>query len=285
MSELVTISNGILTAQISTLGAEIQSVKKDVQELIWQGDPAFWTGRAPVLYPICGGLKDDKFVYEGEEYILKKHGYARCKEFAVEKAEKEKVTFLLPSNSETLKCYPFENELRITYTLIDNMIDVKYEITNKGDKKMYFSIGAHEAYSCPEGIEEYSLIFEQKEDIRHTHCEGNFLIYEDELIAENTNEIPIKTEYFEIDALILLSLKSRVVSLMNRKTGRKVTLDFNGFDYFLVWTKPGAKYLCLEPWAGLPDYANSDYDITKKPGILKAESGETVVKTHIIKFE
>lgn len=285
MSELITISNGVLTAQISTLGAEIQSIKKDGEELMWQGDPAFWTGRAPVLYPICGGLKDDKFVFEGKEYFLEKHGFARHKDFKVESVEDDKVTFLLASDSESLKIYPFENELRITYTLIDNKVDVKYAVTNTGNKKMYFSIGAHEAYACPEGIEEYSLIFEHKEDLRHTHSDGNLLIEEDELVAENTNELPVKTKYFEIDALILLGLKSRVVELKNRKTGRKVILDFNGFDDFLVWTKPGAKYLCLEPWAGLPDYVDSDYDITHKPEILEADVGETVTKTHIITFE
>lgn len=284
MSELITISNGILTAQISSIGAEIQSIKKDGEELIWNGDPAFWTGRAPILFPICGGLKDDKFVYEGKEYSLEKHGFARHKNFEVESVGEKEVTFLLRSDEDVLKMYPFKNELRITYTLIDNKVDVKYAVTNTGDKKMYFSIGAHEAYACPEGIDEYSLIFECEEDIRHTHADGNLLVYENELIAEKTTELPIKTEYFSVDALILLGLKSRVVTLRSRKTGRKVILDFNGFDDFLVWTKPGAKYLCLEPWAGLPDYIDSDYDITHKPEILEADVGETVIKTHIIEF-
>ena len=150
---------------------------------------------------------------------------------------------------------------------------------------MYFSIGAHEAYACPEGIEEYSVIFEQTEDIVHTLNEGNLLKREDTVILENTNEIPLKTEYFEIDALILLNLKSRKASLKHRKTGRTINLDFEGFDSFLIWTKPGAGYVCLEPWAGLPDFVDSDYDITHKPEILVADAKETVVKTHIIEFE
>ena len=149
---------------------------------------------------------------------------------------------------------------------------------------LYFSIGAHEAYACPEGIEEYSVIFECKEDIRHTLNAGNLLLHEDTLILENTNELPLKTEYFEIDALILLSLKSRKASLKHRKTGRTITLDFDGFDSFLIWTKPGAGYVCLEPWAGIPDFDDSDYDITHKPEIIEAEAGETVIKTHTIEI-
>lgn len=285
MSKEITISNGILTATISTLGAELQSLKKGERETIWDGDPKFWSGRAPVLFPICGGLKDDKFIFKGQEYTLEKHGFARLKEFEVENAGEATATFLLKSDDETLKAYPFENELRITYTLVDNKLDVKYAVTNLSSDNMYFSIGAHEAYACPEGIEEYSVIFEQNEDIRHTLNAGNLLVREDTLILENTNELPLKTEYFEIDALILLSIKSRKASLKHRKSGRTITLDFNGFDSFLIWTKPGAGYVCLEPWAGLPDFVDSDYDITHKPEIIEAKARETVVKNHIIEIE
>ncbi len=285
MSKEITISNDVLTATISTLGAELQSIIKDGREIMWNGDPAFWNGRAPVLFPICGGLKDDKFIFKGKEYTLEKHGFARLKEFEVESTGVDTVTFLLKSDSETLKVYPFENELRITYTLLGNKLDVKYAVTNLTNDNMYFSIGAHEAYACPEGIEEYSVIFDEREDIRHTLNEGNLLVHKDTLILENTNEIPLKTEYFEIDALILLGLKSRKATLKHRKTGRCINLDFNGFDSFLIWTKPGAGYVCLEPWAGLPDFVDSDYDITHKPEILEAKAGETVVKTHIIEIE
>ena len=81
MAEQIKISNGEITAVISTRGAELKSVVKNGREFIWEGDPNVWAGQAPLLFPICGGLKDDKYVLGGNEYTLEKHGFARFKEF------------------------------------------------------------------------------------------------------------------------------------------------------------------------------------------------------------
>ena len=100
---MVTIKNDVITAEINTLGAELNSIKVNGEDRLWSGDPAFWTGKAPVLFPICGGLKDDKFTYNGKEYTLNKHGFAKFKEFEVEKTTKNSAVFLLKSDEETLK--------------------------------------------------------------------------------------------------------------------------------------------------------------------------------------
>lgn len=282
---LVTISNGILTVEISTLGAEIQSVKKNGEEFFWNGDPTVWSDRAPVLFPICGGLRDDKYVFEGKEYSLEKHGYARNKEFEIISEGKDTASFLLKSSEDDLKKYPFENELKITYTLEGIKVCVEYAVTNTGSGDMYFSIGAHEAYACPNGVSEYSVIFEKEEDFDSVIPNGNLLEYKTINYGKNTRELQIKDEYFEIDALIFTNLKSRKATLKNRFTGQIINVEFDGADYFLIWTKPGAKYLCLEPWSGVPDYVDSDYDITKKPGIIKAAKGETIIKKHSFEIE
>lgn len=282
---LVTISNEVLTVEISTLGAEIQSVKKNGKEFFWNGDPAVWSGRAPVLFPICGGLRDDKYVFEGKEYSLEKHGYARNKEFEVISKENDTASFLLKSCEEDLKKYPFENELKITYTLVGSKVCVEYAVTNTGSGDMYFSIGAHEAYACPNGVSEYSVIFEKEEDFDSVIPNGNLLEYKTVNYGKNAHELQIKDEYFEIDALIFTNLKSRKAMLKNRVTGQVISVEFDGADYFLIWTKPGAKYLCLEPWSGIPDYVDSDYDITKKTGIIKAAKGETIIKKHSFEIE
>ena len=90
--------------------------------------------------------------------------------------------------------------------------------------------------------------------------------------------------YFEIDALVFKDLKSRSATLRNRKTGKSVTVRFEGFDYFLLWTKPGAGYICLEPWTGIPPMLGSDKDITKKEGITSIEKGGSVHYTHSIYY-
>ena len=61
-------------------------------------------------------------------------------------------------------------------------------------------------------------------------------------------------------------------------------VEFEGFDYLFVWTKPKAyaNYICIEPWCGIPDFVDSDFDITKKRGIVKLEANSEKVLTHSI---
>ena len=284
MAEQLTISNSVITAIISTKGAELKSVVKDGEQIIWEGNPDIWSGQAPLLFPICGGLKDDKYIFEGKEYALQKHGYARVSEFEVESAEQASATFILRSNEETKKQFPFDYELRVTYTLVDNKIEVRYSVKNTGNGDMYFSIGAHEGYACPEGIEEYSLVFDENENFTCNILDGNLLEYNTYSVGEG-KELPLKYEFFNIDALTYLNLKSRGVNLVHRQSGKHLRVEFEGFDYLFVWTKPKAfaNYICIEPWCGIPDFVDSDYEITKKRGIVKLESNaEKVLKHKII---
>lgn len=282
MSREITISNGCINVKISTKGAEMKSITKGGREMLWNGDPAVWAAQTPLMFPICGGLKDDKFIYDGKEYILEKHGYGRHTEFEIEKADAERATFLLVSDAESHKVYPFDYELRVTYTLDGAKVNIEYNVKNTSVGDMYFSIGGHEGYACPEGIEEYSVIFSEKEDLTSNILNGNLLEYNTCSLGNNTNELSLKYEYFAIDAQVFLNLKSKKVTLKNRANGEERTVEFKGFDYFLLWTKPGAKYICMEPWCGCQDFVDSDYDITKKRGIIKLAKNETCVKVHSI---
>ena len=284
---IITIKNENLTVDISTRGAEIQSAKCGGKEYFWHGDPAIWAGKAPVLFPICGGLKDDKYTLNGKEYTLGKHGFARMMEFSVESAEDDKAVFLLTATEETKVGFPFDFEFRISYQLDGKSIKVGYDVKNLSGEDMYFSVGGHEGYACPEGIEEYYLKFEKKEDITHNRLNGNLLTQDVTVLAEDTDELPLKNEYFAVDAITMLNLKSRKVSLCHKDTGKKITVEFAGFDYMFVWTKPDAnpKYICIEPWCGTPDFEGSSYDIAEKTGISKLSSGDTFNRVHTITIE
>lgn len=284
MSNTVTLKNAILTVKISSLGAELTSVMKNGKELIWQPDPSFWTGQCPLLFPICGGLKDDKFIYDEKEFFLEKHGFGRISEFEIESASDTQAVFLLKSSDSTRKQYPFDFELRIIYALTDNVLSVDYKVNNKSNTDMYYSIGAHEGYSCPEGIEEYSVLFECEEDFITSNLQGNLLEEGGVKVCESGYELPLKTEFFAIDALVFLNNKSRSATLLHRESGRRITVNYDGFDYFLLWTKPGAKYICLEPWRGIPDFTDSTYDITSKRGILKIPASGEDLSVHTIAF-
>ena len=284
MSKIIKIENGTLTCEISTLGAELKSVKKCGKELIWQGDEKYWTGSAPILFPICGGVMDDKYTYCGKEYTLYKHGFARGSEFEVAELSAEKAVFMLKSSEETRKQYPFDFEFKVTFSLCGSKLVVDYETKNLTDGEMLFSVGAHEAYACPEGIEEYSVVFEKEEDFRVNTLFGNLLGLDTKPVIPRGRELQLKTEYFAIDALVFLNLNSRSVELVNRKTGSKIKLDYEGHDYFLLWQKPGAGYICLEPWCGTPDFINSNQRLEDKPGMIRLSKGQSDTRSHTIEF-
>ncbi len=246
-ARLITLKNEVLTVTISSLGAELQSIKKGEEEFLWNGDPAVWSGRAPMMFPICGGLKEDKYTFNGKEYSINKHGYAKNSYFEVGEVTDTKATFILKSNEESLKKFPFTYVLEVTYTLIENKIDVKYIVKNLTDGTMYFSIGGHEGYMCPEGIEEYSICFEKPERLTSNDLHGNLLSTDVKVFGEQLSEFPLKYEYFDIDALTLLNLKSRSVTLKHKSGKNRLKIDFDGFDYMFLWTmaKKYGKYFSL----------------------------------------
>ena len=261
---IITIKNEKITVDISTTAAEMQSIKANGKEYLWNGDPKFWGRRAPALFPICGSLKDDKYMYDGKFYSLNQHGFAKFSEFAVVSATDSCAEFSLCANEETLKNYPFNFDLRIKYTLNEQSIEIEYKVINNDNKDMYFSIGSHEAYSCPEGIEEYEIEFDEAQTLDSLTLVGNLIGSDTVRVAENAKTLPLKYEYFETDALVFKNVKFNKAALTHKKSGKKVTVSFPGFENFLLWTIPGAKYICLEPWCGFPDIIGASENIIEK---------------------
>ncbi len=283
---MVTLKNDKLTVLISEIGAEVHSVKNNNgDEFMWIGDKNVWGMHAPVLFPICGGVKDDKYVLYGKEYTLAKHGFARFETFSVEDKNDTECTFLYTPTEETKKSYPFDYELRLIYKLCENSLSVSYKVTNKSDVDMYYTIGAHEGYLCEDGIENYDIVFEQNETLGSYVLDGNLLTYDTIPVIENTNILPLKYDYFAVDALVFKDVKSNSVALKHRNSSRKITVDIKDFDVLLFWTKPGAKYICIEPWTSHPDNIDSDYDFTKKYNVTKLGVNETKENAHTITFE
>ena len=194
---MITISNEFLTATFSEVGAELKGLKCDGREHIWYGDPQFWTGSSPVLFPICSGLKDDEFIYEGKTYKLQKHGFARRATFDVETVDGNTATFLLSSKNCPQDNYPFQYEFRIIYTLVGKKVNVEYNIRNLTDGDMYFSVGAHEAYHCPEGIENYEIIFDKKENLDAYQLDGTLLSFDTKSYGINTDTLQLDNSLFE----------------------------------------------------------------------------------------
>lgn len=279
---MITLKNEFLTAVFNEIGAELKSLVFDNTEYIWEGRSEVWANSCPLMFPICGGLKNDKYTLNGKEYTLQKHGYARFKTFEVENKTDNYVVFLHKSDAETKESFPFDYELRVIYTLTGKTLSVDYSVKNLSECTMYFSIGSHEGYYTPEGIEDYDVIFPQNETLNAYVLYGNLLSNQQLPIIKDSSTLPLYDKYFTVDALVFKDLKSKSAKLRNRKTGRAVEVNFPDSKYFLLWHKPCAPYICVEPWDGVQDIVDSSYDITKKEGIISLESGSEYKNTHTI---
>lgn len=278
---IITIGNEKLTVKISTLGAELQSiVDENGVERIWQGDPAFWTGRAPILFPVAGGLKDDCFEMNGVTYPMPKHGFVRKLEWEVETQEHEKAVFLMNRKDAG---FPFDYELRAAFELQENALKISYTVKSLDDRTFWFGLGSHEAYATPEGIDAYTIEFDEAENLDNYVLEGNFTRHESVRIAENTKELPLDYKYFAVDALVFRTLKSRAVTLTCKAHDRKMRVEFPDHPVLMFWTKPGAGYICIEPWCNGPDFVDAKHDAASKPGFMKLEKGEIVARSHTIR--
>lgn len=279
---MVTLKSGNSVLTINEKGAEMKSFLYKGTEYLWVGDPAIWAASTPNLFPMTGGFKDDKYILNGNEYIMPKHGFAKNMDFVVEASTENTATFLLCSDEETKKSFPFDFEFRVSYVLTDGKITAEYNVKNLSDDTMWFSVGSHDGFACPEGIEEYDLIFPQKETLETYTLFGNLLGHETTPVIKDSDRIALNYNYFAIDALVFKDAKSKTCRLQNRKTGRGVQLDFPGCPRLVLWTKPDAHYLCIEPWFGQADNIDSNYDITKKEAIESLESGKTFKSVRVI---
>jgi galactose mutarotase-like enzyme len=284
MSKIITIQNDRLTVDISTLGAEVQSVRNTRgTEFIWHGDPAVWKGRCPILFPICGGLKNDTYTLNGKTYNQQKHGFIRFAEFTVDRVYGDTAVLSARETEETLKTFPWRFVFKVTFTLKESSLAISYTVENLDSTTMYFNVGAHEGYATPEGIEEYELVFDEEEELAVNSLSGN-LIGHDKKPFMSGKVLPLKKEHFSIDAIILEELRSRAVTLRHKGGNRSVRVEYPDLDHMLVWQMCGAPYVCIEPWNGMPDFCDADGDITKKTYITPLEAGKSYTSTHTMTF-
>lgn len=273
----ITLTNDTLTATINTKGAELISLKKDSKEFIWEGNPKFWGKHSPILFPIVGTLKNNSYNYNDKQYHLSRHGFARDNDFIVSEVTENKVAFSLSSSKETLENYPFDFELRVIYILDNDSLILRYEVLNKGESKMPFSIGGHPALALPNNFENYSLHFENDESITSYSLKEDLLSEETTTFELAENQLPLAYSLFANDALIIKKLASDKIQILENNVP-KVEIQLGKFPNLGLWTKDKAPFLCIEPWYGYSDTVASTDNLFKKEGIIilnKKEAFET----------
>ena len=279
---MVTIKNEYLTARIAERGAELKSLSRDGIEFMYEGRPEVWDYSAPMVFPICGALKDGKFTYRGKEYSLMKHGFARTAVFSAEKLSESSAVFTLAPTEEMKSSYPFDFELRVIFSLVGERLSVKYEVENKGNGTMYFSIGSHEAYRTEGGIERFDVVFDEPITVLKTAIEDGLTGKKTVPVLKNSAVYPLYESVFINDALVFRDFPTRAATLRDRVTGRGVRVEFPDMKNMLLWHVPGAPYMCIEPWSGMPDAHDADGLIEHKLDITALEAGKTYENEHFI---
>lgn len=284
--------NNFLKISVDSKGAELVSLfsKRFKKEFLWNGDPLFWPRHSPILFPIVGKLKSDRYRIDNSFYTLKQHGFARDLLFSVDETNNTRLSFVLEENEETLKMYPFRYSLKIVYEINGNELSIEAKIKNKENKKMPFSLGFHPAFICPfkeeETIDEYCILFEKEEKCWRLYLEKG-LIARKEIVWLKDGFLPLSEKLFSEDAVIFDKPSSEKVVLQKRDfKSPKIEVNFKGFRNLGLWKKKDAPFVCIEPWNGLPDYKESDQEFFKKDGIvILKEDGTSYYKIKIRLWE
>lgn len=277
---MIKLENEFLIAEFAEKGAELQHlIAKDSKiDYMWKGDPNFWGKHSPILFPIVGGLKDNVYHYQGTQYSLSRHGFARDRIFEVVAQDATSVTFELQSDEATKKVYPFDFQLYVIYTLESRRLLISYKVQNKTDGEMYFSIGAHPAFTVPLDsklkFDDYTLQFSTKEASGIYPLDEQGQILEKSIpFLENTDLLPLKKSLFYKDALVFKDLKSTSIRLQSEKSPHGLEVHFDGFPYMGIWNATDADFVCIEPWLGIADNVATNGDLTEKEGILHLDKG------------
>lgn len=280
---IYSIENKILKATVDTSGAQLQAIysKATETEYLWQGDPAYWAGRAYNLFPTIGRMYKNTYTYDGNEYSLRCHGIARYRAFQLTDRTATKLTFRLTEDEDSLKEYPFKFEFFIRYELKEATLEISLIVKNTDEKELIFALGGHPGFNVPFGngaFEDYYLEFSEKTKVLfHTLSESKFMTGEKlPLPLTEGVRLPLRHELFDNDAAILGNT-CREISLKSKADPRYITVKYPDFRYLGVWHTPetDAPFVCIEPWSALPATDGVITDLSAKEDMTRLAPGKT----------
>ena len=281
-----TLSFHGIQAEVDSHGGELVSFRDaEGTEYIWNGDPAVWSGRNPLLFPIVGNLKEGAVLFDGERYEMSRHGFARDNEFTLVEQSEDRLVLELRESPATLSRYPYPFSLQVSQQLLENGFSTGFRVENTGSRPMPFCIGAHTAFRCPmregESFSDYEIVFDQPEEAsRLCLTEAGLLSHDGrEPFLKGEDRFALDHELFaRVDTVILENLRSRSIRLLHKKTRRGIRMEFAGFPMLAFWTKGKEKapFICLEPWHGCAALDNESGEFRDKPRCITLTPGEVI---------
>lgn len=277
MPSLTRLENEQLSIEISSLGAELQSLAtKDGRCFLWNGDAAFWNGRSPILFPIVGKAPDDTVLIDGKPYPMAQHGLARRREFTLTAASAQSCCFTLTSNDETKSVYPFDFSLALTYQLAQNTLSVTARVTNTGDDAMPYGIGFHPAFLWPlpgaEGKAHHIML--------DNGAEPELLRLSGGLLDQATQPSPFRAGHLTLDAsqyvedAMIFPQGAGTGLTYEAEGGPSLHFTFKNLPNLALWQKPGAPFICIEPWHGMAAQHGKGSELKDRPYTALLPAGE-----------
>ena len=281
------IATPALSATIKADGAELCSLRDSSgREFLWQALPA-WPRHAPVLFPIVGRLTGDALHHRGQTYRLTQHGFARDRRFEWLQRDADACRLLLIDDADTRARYPFAFRFEVAFAIADETLSVSYSIENPGDEVLPAAMGAHPAFRWPlaEGVakDAHELTFDTDEPAPIRRVGGGLLLPGGEPSPIQGRTLRLRESLFEADAVILDQPASRSVRF-HAPGAPGLDISWDGFRQLGVWMKPGADFLCIEPWYGFASPAGWDGAFADKPGLLHIPPGGRAEATHRVRI-
>ena len=279
--DLYHILNDELQLTISSMGAELQSVTdiSTKQEYLWNGDPAYWPRRSPILFPFVGCLKNNSYRYEENTYSMPRHGFARDMDFERVFHSEDMIQFRLVSNESTYAQYPFHFSMEVTYQLDGKKLHVEYKVENKDKKTMYFGAGGHPGINLPM---EMGLSFEDYELEFSSSCEPERILFSSQcfvegksaFVLEEGQKMSMRHALFDEDPIVLEGTSGEV-TLKSEKGERGVRISYPDMPYIGFWHMPHTEspYICIEPWSSLPSRQGIQEDLEKQENLISLQAG------------
>ena len=275
---MVTLKNAHLEASFAATGAELIALRDNSgHDFLWDGDPVWWKGRAPLLFPIVGRVPGDHILVDGRLYPMRQHGLARISDFTLVQAREDACLFRLQASEATRPHYPFDFELDVTYALKGPTLSLSATVRNSGPVAMPVSFGFHPAFRWPlpgsNGKAGHAVIFDENELAPVRRLKNGLVLSEKFPTPVEGRVLGLYEALFDADAIIFDQLASRGVTYQS--PGARVRIDFPGMPYLGIWSKPGAGFVCIEPWHGFAAPEGFRRRTLGKAGHYKFETGRS----------
>jgi galactose mutarotase-like enzyme len=275
--DTLSIASPELQATVSMRGAELVRLRDgEGRELLWDGDPAFWTGRSPLLFPIIGRIKDDTLAVDGVNHTMRQHGIVRTRRFSVLSSESASCLLRLEADDETRAAFPFDFVLDVAYRVQGLTLSIAATVRNTGARALPASFGYHPAFRWPlpygGAREAHELVFAEEEPGPLHRLGGGLLSLEERASPVAGRKLALRDDLFVEDALIFLAPRSRSVHY-GAPGHRGLRVDYPDMPQLGIWTKPGAGFLCIEPWYGYASPQGFAGDFSQKPGLVSIPAG------------